>query len=380
MPRPLATRVAGLLVLPALPALLLAGCATDERIPTRSALTPAEARALIVQAIPPAVPDRAGWATDVHAALTAMQIAVTVPNVCAVVAVTEQESSFRANPAVPGMAAIAWREIDAKADRAGVPKLVVRTALQIDSPTGKSYAERIDAATTERDLSEIFEDLIGIVPMGRTLFAGLNPIRTAGPMQVSIAYAEKHATQRPYPYPVKTNLRGEVFTRRGGLYFGIAHLLDYPAPYDRPVYRFADFNAGHYASRNAAFQNAVAIASGVPLALDGDLVDPGAEGGRRVGSTEQATRVLGPRIGLSDAAIRSALEQEKQPGLERSTLWQRVFQLADQANGAAVPRAVLPRIQLKSPKITRNLTTEWFAGRVDERYQRCATRASAPSS
>ena len=37
--------------------------------------------------------------------------------------------------------------------------------------------------------------------------------------------------------------------------------------------------------------------------------------------------------------------------------------------------AMLPRIRLHSPKITRKLTTEWFAKRVNQRYQRCMRRA-----
>ncbi|HEY2396843.1 MAG TPA: DUF1615 family protein [Rudaea sp.] len=32
---------------------------------------------------------------------------------------------------------------------------------------------------------------------------------------------------------------------------------------------------------------------------------------------------------------------------------------------------MLPRISLESPKITRKLTTEWFAQRVEERYRAC---------
>ena len=124
-----------------------------------------------------------------------------------------------------GLPAIAWQEIDRQADRAGVPKFAVHAALRLTSSNGKSYSERIDAATTEKQLSEIFEDFIGMVPLGKTFLASRNPVRTGGPMQVSIAFAESQAAANRYPYPVEHSIRHEVFTRRGGMYFGIAHLL-----------------------------------------------------------------------------------------------------------------------------------------------------------
>ena len=354
------------------------GCATEEltRAPERP-LTPAEARALVAQHLPPNIPDRAGWTTDIYAAFGAMNIPVTPDNVCAVVAVTEQESSFRADPPVPGLSAIAWKEIDRQAERVGVPMLAVRAALLLPSPNGKSYSERLDTVRTEKQLSDIFDDFIGMVPLGRTFFANRNPVRTGGPMQVSIAFAESHAAEKPYPYPVNGSMRQEVFTRRGGMYFGIAHLLDYPASYGSPVYRFADFNAGHYASRNAAFQRAVTAASGIPLELDGDLLryergQPAPE----LGATESALRTLAKRLDMNGSQIRRDLERARTYEFEQTRLYPRLFALANRITGEALPRAVLPNIVLKSPKITRKLTTEWFANRVATRYRTCLARGN----
>src|SRR5690606_19525305 len=163
------------------------------------------------------------------------------------------------------------------------------------------------------------------------------------------------------------------FTRRGGLYFGTRHLLGYPANYDTPLYRFADFNAGWYASRNAAFQNAVSKASGIELALDGDLLMPGANLDNP-GATARAVRALGGRIGMDAAQIRRALQKGSDLGFEETELYARVFALADAAAGTPVPRAVLPGIVLESPKITRTLTTAWFANRVQERWEQCMRR------
>jgi hypothetical protein len=359
-------------------AIVLTGCATGEltRAPERER-TPAEAKAVVARHVPPNVSERAGWATDIYAAFTAMEIPVKPENVCAVVAITEQESSFRADPTVPGLSDIAWKEIDRQAGRAGVPMVAVRAALLLPSPNGKSYSERLDNVKTEKQLSEIFDDFIGMVPLGRTFLANHNPVRTGGPMQVSIAFAESHAAEKPYPYPVTGTLRQEVFTRRGGMYFGIAHLLDYPASYDSPIYRFADFNAGHYASRNAAFQRAVTIASGIPLELDGDLLryDKGRPTAD-ASATESALRVIAKRLDMTQAQIRRDLERERTYELERTRLHARVFELAERVNGKALPRAALPHILLKSPKITRKLTTEWFANRVATHYRSCLARGS----
>lgn len=353
----------------------LAGCAAPGRVAEPVGMGPTEARAAVSRVLPPNTEDRAGWAADIHAALATLELPSTADNLCAVMAVTAQESSFRADPPVAGLAAIARQEIDRRAEAAGVPALAVRAALALRSPDGRSWAERIDAVKTEGQLSAVFEDFIDTVPLGKRFLASRNPVRTGGPMQVSIAFAEAHVQSRPYPYPVRESVRREVFTRRGGLYFGTAHLLAYDAPYDAPIYRFADFNAGQYASRNAALQNALSVASGLTLALDGDLL-PGAADAPP-GETERAALTLAGRLELSAAAIRRDLARGTEAGLESSDLYRRVFDYAERLDKRALPRAVVPRIDLKSPKFTRKLTTEWFAKRVDDRHRRCLAALAA---
>jgi hypothetical protein len=359
-------------------AALLTGCVVPPPVgrhgvpqqPSGSAASPLPPPVLIDRALPKSVSDRAGWIHDIADAFSQLKIEPTPEHICAVVAVTEQESSFRVDPVVPHMGAIAWREIGNRAEHAHIPMVVVRQVLQISSPTGESYAQRIDGARTEKELSDIFEDFTGSVPLGRSLFASWNPIRTRGPMQVNVAFADRFAESRPYPYPVKVSVEDEIFTRRGSLYFGIAHLLDYSAPYDRYLYRFADYNAGQYSSRNAAFQEAVNAVSKTQLVTDGALL-PHGDGADAPGDTELALRGLSDRLNLSDAAIHSALEESRTEKFEGTTLYKRVFALAEHASGHRPPAAIVPSIRLQGPKIERKLTTDWYAHRVDDRFQRC---------
>lgn len=344
-----------------------------------------QGRVRVMALLPPNVTrDRDGWATDIFAAFAALRLSPSAENVCATIAVIEQESGFQADPEVPGLARIAWREIEIRRQRHHIPKLALDAALAKTSPDGRTYRQRIESFRTERQMSLLYSDIIDEVPGGKLLLEGYNPVHTGGPMQVSVAFATEHAREKPYGAALGRELGGDlrnaVFTRRGGLYFGIAHLLDYPAPYRDTIYRFADFNAGRYSSRNAAFQQAVVQLTGKALSLDGDLLGyengvPGSE----LSATEKAVLKLARRLKLSPGEISAGLRQEKNETFARTSLCQRVFALADEATGRRVPREILPRIALKSPKIRSKITTAWFAERVNARYGICLRRAAEPA-
>lgn len=352
--------------------LLLTACA-GQRTHAPRPPGPEQVQARIEHLMPAGVTDHVAWATDIQAAFSAQGFTPDTSNLCTVLAVVAQESGFHVNPVVPGLGRIARKEIDRRARAHHIPAFVVDAALWLKSPDGRRYGQRIASARTEQQLSAAFQDFIGMVPLGRRLFGNLNPVHTAGPMQVSVAFAEAHA--RGYPYPVKGSIRDEVFSRRGGVYFGTLHLLGYPVDYPSPLYRFADFNAGWYASRNAAFQHAVNVAAGASLALDGDLLPASESPGDPPGATERAVRMLAARLGMGDRAIHRALAKGEQADFAETKLYRRVFALADGMARKPLPRAVLPGIRLHSPKITRKLTTAWYARRVDARWQRCMARA-----
>jgi hypothetical protein len=340
-------------------------------------LPEAEVKKRIVQLIPASAKDRQGWASDLYTTYRTLEVPHATPTYCAAIAIIEQESSFQADPVVPGLPAMVRRELESRAGRYGVPSLIVTAALSKTSPDGKSYNERIDGLKTEKQINALFEDMIGELPFGRQLFADYNPVRTGGPMQVSVEFATQHVKERDYPYPITKKLRDEVFSRRGGIYFGSAILLDYEVPYDNIVYRFADFNAGRYSSRNAAFQLALGRISGKSLAADGDLLRY--EDGKPAtipSSVEEAAIAIAGKLDMSRPQIRRDLLLEKSMAFRHSPLYNRVFELAEKA-GRPMARQALPQIDLKSPKISRKLTTEWFAKRVEARYRTCLARGGS---
>lgn len=319
--------------------LALAGCASlrTPEVPRRPA---ADVRAELVALMPASVDDRAGWAADIETAFAAQSIEASSANLCATLAVVAQESTYRAAPVVPGLARIAREEIARRAAAAHVPAFVLDKALGLTSSNGQTYDARLDSVRTEHELSDLFEDFIAKVPLGGPLLGGLNPVHTGEPMQVAIDFAEAHAVD--YPYDDASSLRDEVFSRCGGLYFGIAHLLGYAVDYPSPLYRFADYNAGWYASRNAAFQRAVSRLTGTDLALDGDLI---AYRAFSISQSERATKSLRDRLDMDEGPIRRDLTEGSTPDFTDTTLYRRLYALADAEAGERVGRVVLPGIK-----------------------------------
>lgn len=320
--------------------------------------------------LPAQLKDKQAWATDIRSAFTALQIPPNTQNFCAVIAIIAQESSFQADPIVPGLPAIVRREIAHRSAKYNIPTRVTNWILSTTSADGRSYKKRIRVLKTEKQLSDLIEEIIARVPAGEKLFANYNPIHTGGPMQVSVKFAENLVRVRPYPYTIHGNLRNEVFSRHGGIYFGSAILLDYPAPYNNKLYLFADFNAGRYSSRNAAFQLALSRLSRKTLATDGDLLRyQGSNISKNPSATLLALLSIKKKLRMGEANIKRDLQLEKLARFSKTQLYNRLFALADRTGRK--PREILPGIQLKSPKIHRKLTTRWFAQRVYHRYQQC---------
>jgi hypothetical protein len=331
-----------------------------------------QARALLQQLLPANIKDRNGWRNDILTAFTALKIPYEAQYFCAAMAIIEQESSWQSDPSVANLDKIVWKEIEKRADKYHLPMMAVKLAFLKPSPDGRSYKARIDALKTEKQMNALFEDIVLDAKKLGLPFEMKNPIRTGGPMQVSVDFAQSHIKAWPYyPYSYTGSLRQEVFTRRGGLYFGIANLLQYRVSYPQMKYRFADFNAGRYSSRNAAFQAAVSILSKNKLVLDGDLL---VYTSKKTSTTQQELIKLSSRLGMSSEAIERDLQLEKTEAFGQTLLFKRVFELANKQTGRTLAQQIMPNIQLVSPKITRKLTTSWFADRVNGRYQTCLER------
>ncbi len=371
--------------------LLLGGCDAP------SSGTPVAERGLGVRQVQRLIPerdvDRLAWAGDIMAVMQRQSIDPTLTNVCSIVAVVDQESNFVANPQVPGLGAKASREIRERLEEKLGP-LVARQFEKMlnERPSPQdSFAKRLQRVHSEKELDELYREIfdyfkgnyrLGVftgaaqLVVGQDLAEYFNPVKTLGSMQVHINYA----LANPQAPSRAVDVRNLLYTREGGLYYGIHRLMHYPARYNRPIYRFADYNSGLYASRNAAFQKALnrLLGDAKPLALDGDLLLYGKDGDAlpATSSTELALRrwLLQEGLVVGDAPLRRQLLKEKSADFERTEIWARMQQAHRRRFGSAMPYAIMPQVTISGPKLSRDHNTQWYATNVDRRYQRCMTK------
>jgi hypothetical protein len=320
----------------------------------------------VAELVGPGASDRQGWANDIVAAIRLAKKDPTAERACAVIAVIEQESGYQADPAVPNLPRIVTKALENKLAPLGpLAKPALRAVVDDD------LRARIGGLRTERDLDRLFREIISAkLPPFVSSVTGideLNPVTTAGAMQVQVAFARQLSGLSD------AETRELLYTRFGGVRFGTARLLGYPAEYDDVIYRFADYNAGMYSSRNAAFQEQLAGLVGARLALDGDLLDDrGADS-----QTLKAALGFGGLYDVSERRIRRDLEREKSIDFEETDLWRAVRDAWQQRTGKAAPYARAPQVTLTSPKMSRSRTTEWFAESVKRRYDTCRRRQDA---
>lgn len=372
----------------ALAVLALTGCDVVKQTITGNEKALSDAQ--IAKLIPARVKNAKSWAADMADIFDTLSIKKDAQNICTAIAVIDQESNFAADPAVPNLGNAALKAIDEKLeDKLGKNLAgVFRTMLETRPSPANSFIKQIQAVKTEKQLDELYRQIFDyftqtykVAPLtnitrlsGQGLDERINPVTTLGSMQVHIDYARSHRRASMSD----RDLRADLYSQYGGLYYGIHRLLTYPANYDKPLYRFADYNSGMYSSRNAAFQQRVATLTGQTLAIDGDLLlyNDGTPLNKK-SATEIATiKLLATATKpVSERQIRSDFKKEKTQGFENTVTYRTVSELFDKQTGRKSTYAIMPQVVISGPKLSRDFDTNWFATRVDKRYQNCIATA-----
>ncbi|WP_213072954.1 DUF1615 family protein [Acinetobacter piscicola] len=349
--------------------------------------------------IPNRVQNRESWAKDMFDISQELNIPTTKDNVCTMIAVVDQESNFVANPVVPGLGDKAVKEVTTRLNEKFEDKLgetiggTVATyfeqVLKTQPTPEDNYLKQMRKVRTEKDLDVLYREIFAYMAkhyhvsaltgaaklVGQDIGEKMNPITTLGSMQVHINYAKDNKRSS-----MSTNeLRDDLYTEYGGLYYGIHRLMLYPADYDKAIYRFADYNSGMYSSRNAAFQKMVDKLADADLALDGDLLSYDKNGDPRAATTTTEKTIISlfakNNILVTPRQLRNDLKKEKEKGFEKTQTYIAISKLYKEETGKEPMYAIMPEVVISGPKLSRDYNTNWYASRVNGRYETCMQRA-----
>lgn len=345
----------------------------------------------IFKLIPAATSNRMAWANDIHTIMDELNIERNLSNTCSIVAVADQESNFVADPQVAGLGKKAIKEMNERvAKKLGKKMAGYFNDMLAQQPSpDDNFLMQLEKVKTERELDQLYRQMfafytrqykINLVTSAARIIArqnieeAFNPITTLGSMQVHIRYALENSRSGGNIH----RIRDDLYSQYGGLYYGIHRLMTYPAQYEKPLYRFADYNSGIYSSRNAAFQQMVNTLSAQELSLDGDLLSYNKDGDVISAPTATETALaqlfLEKNIALDGKDIRRDLKQEKQQEFEQTKTYQQVVTLYQAKTSKDAPYAIMPEVVISGPKLSRDYNTNWYASKVNQRYTRCVSR------
>ena len=353
----------------------------------------------IKKVIPARVNDRQSWAQDIFDIMQELSIPKTKQNVCSVVAVVDQESNFVADPTVPRLGEKAVQEINSRLKEKFEAKLgetiggtvagYFEDVLKNQPSPENNYMSQMRKVKTERELDLLYREIFDYMSkhyhvsaltgaaklVGQDIGEKMNPITTLGSMQVHINYAKEHKRQSGSI----AELRNDLYTQYGGLYYGIHRLMKYPADYDKAIYRFADYNSGMYSSRNAAFQRMLNAMTKTEINLDGDLLLYTKNGDIKATQSQTEKELIAifaqNNILVTPRQIRSDLKKEKEKKFEDTQTYLAVQKLYQNKTQKEPIYATMPQVVISGPKLSRDYNTNWFASRVNGRYETCMQRA-----
>ena len=353
----------------------------------------------IKKVIPARVNDRQSWAQDIFDIMQELSIPKTKQNVCSVVAVVDQESNFVADPTVPGLGEKAVQEINSRLKEKFEAKLgetiggtvaeYFEDVLKNQPSPENNYMSQMRKVKTERELDLLYREIFDYMSkhyhvsaltgaaklVGQDIGEKMNPITTLGSMQVHINYAKEHKRQSGNI----AELRNDLYTQYGGLYYGIHRLMKYPADYDKAIYRFADYNSGMYSSRNAAFQRMLNAMTKTEISLDGDLLLYTKNGDIKATQSQTEKELIAifaqNNILVTPRQIRSDLKKEKEKSFEDTQTYLAVQKLYQNKTQKEPIYATMPQVVISGPKLSRDYNTNWFASRVNGRYETCMQKA-----
>ncbi|ENV63946.1 hypothetical protein F949_01328 [Acinetobacter junii NIPH 182] len=353
----------------------------------------------IRKVIPARVNDRESWSQDIFDIMQELSIPKTKQNVCSIVAVVDQESNFVADPTVPGLGAKAVEEINSRLKEKFEAKLgekiggtvagYFEDVLKNQPSPENNYMSQMRKVQTERELDLLYREIFDYMAqhyhvsaltgaaklVGQDIGEKLNPITTLGSMQVHINYAKEHKRKAGGI----AELRNDLYTQYGGLYYGIHRLMEYPADYDEAIYRFADYNSGMYSSRNAAFQKMLGALTEAEISLDGDLLLYNKDGDVRSTQSQTEKELIAVfaqnNVLVTPRQIRADLKKEKEQKFEDTQTYLAVQKLYQKKTNKEPMYAVMPQVVISGPKLSRDYNTNWFASRVNGRYEQCMQKA-----